>query len=407
MVAVAAVVALVAAVPPVASAAALFASADASTVVMRGTVERITAYPSVKLQVFRLRVTRVFKGDGAAGGSLDLAQEMLFPSTKPFFTEGAETLVFAIPLPDYSSFREALPAGQYWRWSERLETATDVAPLADPALADAVGRYLAVRDDPEALADFAVGAIVGPHARVRRDVLTLIGSRREIPPLLDAGRLQPLVAWLRDASPPPAERGSVLVQLARHGAPGVVDLARGLADAPNPVQAPAIDALITMNAPPPPERLLALSRDRSEGLRLVATRGLAKLGTPAALDRLAEMLAQEVSLKVRVAILESIGRVENPRIVDLLRVELARPEKDVAMAAAEALVQQGNPGAVDVLAKGLEEGGQSARVASAFALRRMNRRDADEVLDRIEKTHPDPEVRRLCQLARGENMHRH
>ncbi len=90
-----------------------------------------------------------------------------------------------------------------------------------------------------------------------------------------------------------------------------------------------------------------------------------------------------------------------------MRVELARPEKDVAMAAAEALVQQGSPEAVDVLTKGLEEGAENTRMASAFALKRLNRREADEILERNEKTHPDPQVRRLCKLALGESMHEH
>jgi hypothetical protein len=102
-------------------AAPLFGMADTSTVVVRGTVESITPYPAAKLQVFGIKVTRACKGDVAAGETMALAQEMLFESTKPYFAPGVETLVLAVPLPRYSSFRKALPEETYWRWTERLK----------------------------------------------------------------------------------------------------------------------------------------------------------------------------------------------------------------------------------------------------------------------------------------------
>jgi hypothetical protein len=138
------------------------------------------------------------KGEVAVGEALDLAQEMLFATTQPYFSIGTETLVFGVPLPNYSSFREALPEGRHWRWTERLETASDVAVLTDPALTEAVARYLETREDAEASADFFVHALIGPNTRIRQEILAAIAARREIPPLLDAGRLQPLAAWLRD-----------------------------------------------------------------------------------------------------------------------------------------------------------------------------------------------------------------
>ncbi|MEO6027555.1 MAG: HEAT repeat domain-containing protein, partial [Candidatus Binatia bacterium] len=311
------------------------------------------------------------------------------------------------PLPNYSSFAATLPAGTYWRWADRLATAPELVVLTEPALTDAVAGYLAVKDDAEALADFLVRAVVGSNARVRDDALLDIGRRREIPPLLDAGRLQPVDAWLHDESRPPLERARAIVQLARGRAAGIVPIAESLTGAPGPLQAPAIDALITVGHPPSVERLLVLNRNRDEPLRLVASRGLASEASPAALDRLAEQLSQEPSPSVRVAIMEAFGRAPNPRIVALASAELARSDKTVAGAAAEALVRQGTPEAVTALRKTLEEGQGDARTAAAFALKRMNRAETDAILEDVEKTHPDPEVRRLCRLALGESMHEH
>jgi HEAT repeat protein len=279
--------------------------------------------------------------------------------------------------------------------------------LTDPVLTDAVARYLAVRDDAEATADFVVDAIRGASPRVRADALEVVVSRRDVAVLLDARRLEPLAGWLRDANVSPLEKSNVLVRLARRQAPGLGDIARPLADAAGPLQAAAIDALITIDQPPPPERLLALSRLPDEPLRLVTGRGLAKLGTPEAITRLSELFGEPISASVRIAIIQGFGRTANPRVTEMLARELARPEKDVAMAAAEGLVQQGSDEAIAVLAKTLEEGRPDSKMASAFALKRMNRAETDEILENLERTSPDPEVRRLCKLALGESMHEH
>lgn len=391
----------------VAHAGPLFAMADASALVVRGKVERITPYEKAKLTVFRIQVTRALKGDVAAGESIDLAQEMLFATTQPYFGVGTETLIFAVPLPDYSSFREALPAGRYWRWTERLETTPDVAPLTDARLTDAVAGYLAVRDDPEALADFVVGAIGGPSGRVRQDALTLAGARHEAVPLLDARRLAPLSAWLASEQTPVPERAAVLVALARIKAPGVVELAEALTVNGNPLQAAAVDALVTIEKLPPDQQLLAWSQGRDDALRLVAARGLAKSGSDAALDRLAAMLETEGTRAVRLAIIRAVARTESPRIVPLLAAELEKNDKEATLAAADSLVKQGTDPAVVVLTKALEGGSENAQLAAAFALKRMNRQETDEILERVEREHPDPKVRRLCKLALGESMHEH
>jgi hypothetical protein len=406
----AAVVALAGAVLSGGSAAdagPLFAMADASALVVRGKVERVTPYEKAKLTVFRIQVTRVLTGDVAGGETIDLAQEMLFATTQPYFAVGTETLIFAVPLPDYSSFREALPAGRYWRWTERLETTPDVAPLTDPALTDAVAGYVAVREDPEALADFVVRAIGGSSGRVRHDALALAGSRHEVVPLLDARRLAPLSAWLAGDATPVPERAAVLVALARMKAPGVVELAEAMTVNGHPLQAAAVDALVTIEKLPPDAQLLAWSQSRDDALRLVAARGLAKSGSDAALDRLAVMLETEGTNAVRLAIIRAVARTPSPRIVPLLAAELEKNDKEATLEAADSLVKQGTDAAVAVLTKALEGGSENAQLAAAFALKRMNRHDTEEILERVEREHPDPKVRRLCKLALGESMHEH
>jgi HEAT repeat protein len=393
--------------PASAVAGPLFSSADTSTLVVRGTVEAVTPFDAAKLQVFRIKVDRVLKGDVAVGDTVALAQEMLFESTKPYFSPGTDTLILAVPLPNYSAFRKVLPTGTYWRWTERLETAADVAMLGDPALTEGVARYLATRADAEASADFLTATLIGGSARLRHDALVVIGQRPEIPPLLDTGRLQPLAAWLQDERQPVPERALVIVNLARDGAPGIVSLARDLTAVTGSLQAPAVDALVSMNEVPPLDRLVGWTKSSDEALRLAASRGLAKGGSPAALDRLGEMLEHETSGNVRLAIVQGLGSVASERAVGMLARELAKPDKTVGTAAADSLGRLATPEAIAALGAALEKGSSDAQAASAFALKRSGTRDGLEILEHQEANHPDPNVRRLCQLALGESMHTH
>jgi HEAT repeat protein len=395
--------------PVSAQAAPLFNLADASTLVFRGTVETVTAYPSAKLTVFRLRAARVLKGQVAVGEPVDLAQEMLFETSKPYFAVGAESLVLAVPLPHYTSFDAALPkGGTFWRWTERLETADDVAVLTDPVLTEGVARYLAVRDDAEACGDFLTGTLTGSNARLRNDALALVNSRHEIAAVLDAGRLQPIAEWLRQSTTPLPERAHVLVGLARAGAPGVRDVAEALAGSDGPMLAPAIDALVTIGHPPDVSRLVGFSKSSDEALRLVSSRGLLKEVSPAALDRLGEMLAHDPSSTVRVAIAQGFGTLpSSERLVKLLADALGDADRSVMSAAAESLARLGTHEAIVALGAALDKGSPQVQTSAAFALKRSNKAEAEHILEVTEDTHPDPKVRRLCKLARGESMHEH
>ncbi len=393
--------------PTAVEAAPLFGAAGASSLIVRGTVEAVTPYDAAKLTVYRIRVGRVLAGEVAAGETIDLAQEMLFANTQPYFTPGAETLVLAVPLPNYSAFRKVLPEGRYWRWTERLEVASDVAPLTEPALTEAVARYLEVRADAEALADFLLATILGPNARLRADALAAIEQHREVPPLLDAARLRPLTPWLVDEKQPVLERAKVLVRLARVRAAGVVTVAEEIASRSGPLQAAAVDALVSLDRVPPAERLLAWSQSPDEAMRVAAVRGLAKVGSPSAMERLAIMAESDASEKVVGIVLEALATQSSPRSVEILTRALAGTNEGRATKAAEALGRLGTPEAIAALGATLEKGGGRAQVAAAFALKRSGKREADEILHHQESAHPDPKVRKLCRLALGESMHEH
>lgn len=393
--------------PARSEAADIFGTVDASALVVRGSVEAVTPYDAAKLRVFRVKVGRVLKGDVTAGEVVQVAQEMLFATTKPYFTAGTESLMPLVPLPNFSSFRKVLPEGSYWRWTQRLDTVDDIGFLADPAIADAVAAYVAVSDDVEATADYFVRTIVGTSPLLRRHALAAIAGRRAVVPLLDTGRLAPVASWLRDPRQPVVARADVMVKLARAGAPGMGDVAEALLATENPLLPAALDVVVTLDRLPPPERLFAWSRAPDDALRVAACRGLVKVGTPAAIDRITELLATDTSVNVRVELVKALGHAQDPRVVGVLAAQMTNAEKPVILSAADGLAEIGTHEAVVALTDQLEHGRPDAQMAAAFALKRSGQPEAVQTLEGFEQNHADPQVRRLAKLALGESMHEH
>ncbi len=390
-----------------AHASSLFKLADAATVIFRGTVERVTPYPAAKLVVFRFRPDRVLQGEASADEPVDLAQEMLFDSTRPYFEVGARTLVFAIPLPDYSAFRKVLPAGSYLRWAERLDTAAIVAVYADPAFVEPLAQYLAARSDPEALARHLAALLGGAHPRLRVDALAAVEARPEVTPLLDTATLAPVRSLLSNERVPLQERAQILVGLGRAGAAGIGPIAEELSAAQGPLQPAAIDVLVSTGRVPDLQRLLAYSESADPALRIAAARGLAYASAAGAFERLRYLALDDPSDEVRLGALQAVAARPSAPAVPLLEAVVRQGDSQRATTAADALGRLATPDAIAALGDILEHGTIEAQAAAAFGLGRAGTIRAAEILREQEESHPDPRVRRLCKLALGESAHEH
>jgi HEAT repeats len=396
--------------PPatVRAAAQIFDLADRSEVVAWGTVEGVQTYKDGKFQVFSIQPAKVLKGRVAPDATFRLVQERLFEQARPYFGDGTRTMVFAIPLPSYTLYKESLPAGSYLQWTERLDTAEEVASLRDPALVEPVASYLASHDDPEVLARLLGGLTASNVPRLHSGALAALEARPELAPLVDAAALASLPAFLADGRVPLASRGETLVRLARIGAAGVGPIAEAAAAEGGPLLPAAVDALVTLDRPPPRDRLLTYTQSDDEALRLAAARGLAKDASPPALDRLAAIVSVDPSEAVRIGVIQALPSVADGRVVAILAKALAAGgSKRQAEAAGSALATIGTPPAIAALEHAFEEGDTTVKVAAAFSLKQSGTTEGVTFLKHQEQYHPDPQVRRLCKLALGESMHEH
>ncbi len=390
-----------------ASAAPVFKLAHDSTLVVRGVVDEVQSYKDDAFLVFTITPRTVLKGPAAVGVPLRLVEERVFGSERPYFEKGAETLVFAVPLPPYSYYRQALPSAEYWKWTDRNDNAQQIAALADPEVAAAVQAYIAAERAPVTAAAELGALLASPVSRVRADALDAVEHHPEFAKALDRKALQPLVAFLADERVPIVERGATLVRLAHAHAPGTVALAEPLVAKPGALQAPALEALVALGHAPAEERLLGWSRSDDPALRLAALRGLARSRSRPALDRLAEVVTTEQVVDVRSTAIAALADNGDTNAIPVLASVLHGTDGRDILAATRGLARIGGADAVAALSQALREGSVETAMAAAFALKEMRRADADAILHEQRDAHPDPEVRRVIKLALGEKYEAH
>ncbi len=398
--------ALVASASP-AGAAPVFKLADDSATVVRGVVDDVRSYKQDAFLVFTIMPRAVLKGSQPAGVPIQLVEERVFGSERPYFVKGTETLVFAVPMPSYSYYRESLPAGSYLQWTDRNDTADQIAALSDPAVADAVSAYLAAQNDAPAEAERLGALMASPVPRLRADALEAVERRHEIATALGGKALEPVRALLADEHLPVTERAAILVRLAHAGAPGAVAIAQDIVGTRGPLQAAAVDALVALGRAPREEDLLALTRSDDPALRLAALRGLATLSSRAALDRVTDVVANDRVAEVRIAGIRALGAAANPGGVAVLGKALRSDDKGEILAASEALARIANAEAVEVLGAALRDGSLATAFAAAFALKQTEREAAYAILREQREIHPDPQVRRAIKMALGERLDEH
>ncbi len=133
------------------------------------------------------------------------------------------------------------------------------------------------------------------------------------------------------------------------GQPAVPVLVKVLEDLHSPDHAVsvALDVLITMRAPEAARAFLNILRRGP--YKADAARGLGWLGAREAFDDLLAAAKQDRDMKLRVAAIEALGRLEDKRAEPLLLDLVAHPDPNIRVIAAKALHRAGTPAAIPKL----------------------------------------------------------
>ena len=93
--------------------------------------------------------------------------------------------------------------------------------------------------------------------------------------------------------------------------------------------------------------------------------------------------------------------------IPILVTVLDRDDTREVLAATNGLVRIGGEQAVAALSQALRHGSAKTAMAAAYALKAMQRADAEAILREQREQHPDPEVRRAIKMALGEKYEAH
>lgn len=267
-----------------------------------------------------------------------------------------------------------------------------VAPLSEALPKSSLGKKLALIHilgqikDVGALEPLTKELKTGP-AEVRRAVVEALGAMA----LLDG--LRPLSDAALD-DPEPAVRAAAATSLGQLNDPRVLPVLLGMLRDPSPAPREAAIVALASLGEPALNPLLEARRSEEEAVRT---------GAQLALDRLAQKFkAQLISedVEVRVAAIQALGRIGDPKLARSLAPLLVDSEERVRLAAARALERLRNPATRSALRRALQQPEETAavRLALTIALGKMGDEGALQAL--VENlASPDASVRAAAAQA--------
>ncbi|HVL66220.1 MAG TPA: HEAT repeat domain-containing protein [Vicinamibacterales bacterium] len=152
---------------------------------------------------------------------------------------------------------------------------------------------------------------------------------------------------------------------------GLALLARALQHDTPRARAAAAQALGNLHAPSATTLLLEASRDTDVWVRYFAARALGRHGNDEALARLGELAANDPAMPVRLAAIESMGSLADPRVLDALLPQINSSSREVAESALLAVGCLSDARAFEALMGALRSDDAERRLAAVKGLSRM------------------------------------
>ena len=385
---------------------AFFQLLDRATVVAEGSIERTDTFKDGQLVVYRLGVGARLKGElPAATTIVSAVQELVFSTDRATLANGMRGIALLEPLPTYSSYRNALPEGSYYRFVGERPL------LFDPAVADLIRRWVALAALPQVeqpRARIALSIDLLPEATAGDAAAAQLGRSSDLAPLLDEAALTRLTATLGNAALPLARRRAILAALSSRHVTAALPHLRPL-EADSSLGPYVRETIASLGGSVTTE---ALFRDiergdpdqRAAALRALAARDAER--SAEVVERVGKVATADSDERVRLTAIETLGHCGDAA-VPVLGTLLGDPSKRLAHGASRALVNVHSSAAVAVLAQQFTSGSNEAQVLAVFALRDINTSEASAALARAKEHASDPRLVRVIDLATGAGGREH
>ena len=132
----------------------------------------------------------------------------------------------------------------------------------------------------------------------------------------------------------------------------------------------ALESLAQITDPRTVDLFIEALNDENEHVRCVAVQALSRIESAQSSTHVARMIF-DPSWAVRVVALDTIGALKNPEFLDSLRRALRDESPDLQQRAAEILVEMDDPRAIEILREGARDSDLTVASAALTALRRL------------------------------------
>ncbi len=392
-----------------ADAPRLTALLKASRLVVRAQVTDVAEYDNDRIAVATLRVDEVLKGTPVTGNVSVI--EMRDLPVPPLFETGRNLIAFLVPGTSNSYLAQHIPAGDYMS-PVKVKPGCLVAESNSDAeaMARVIGRMVVGGQQPErdvskrAVSSRKLGfdLVAASNAVLVDDGVTTIGGLENLAATLTSEEQHILESALTRSNLPARVRIALIQTIAKLNlkqlVPALQRIDTGeLADS-------AWEALSRLGAAPAREEMEKHLANSDPAVRTAAIRQLLRHDKAAAVPRAAQLAKTDPDTTVRVAAIEALGKADVPEAVPALEIIFAEPTWETRQAVGRALIQVGGRTAAEAFERMAFTGPPDAQRYAVVLLLLSVPRD-DTLVQRVQTTHPDPEIRSLAE--HGVEAHHH
>ena len=373
--------------------------------VVAGRVTAVEAFDAGRVAVAALDVTAVPKGERPTA-PVRIVEMRDLPSVPALLERGMLVLAFLEPLHGNSYLTRTLPRAEYRQLvAGRIGRIVAATPAESEEIVGVVERIVAVSRSPEPDATrrtAAARALVFDEIAARSGALVEDGAAglQSLPSLADslsAEEQQRLEAAIARTDLPPSARAAVVRAVGANGLRQLVPAVQGLRSPAAPVLVAKFEALDRLGTPPSLADVEPYLGSNEATVRTAAVRALATTPGSDGITRAGQLALRDPDAAVRRATVEALGESRRPEALPALERVFREATPDLQQVAGRGIFQVGGPAAADVLARlAFEARPEAQRLAVVLLMALQGGRD-DPIVQRIAKTHPDAELRRLIE----------
>lgn len=382
--------------------------------VAAGRVTTVEAFDAGRVAVATLAVTAAPKGERPAP-PVRIVEMRDLASVPAVLDKGMLVLAFLEPLHTNSYLARTLPRADYRQLvAGRIGRVVAATPAELEEIVGVVERILATSRTPEpepARREATARTLVFDEIAARSAVLVEDGAAglHTLPGLaesLSTEEQQRLEAAIGRADLSASVRAAVVRAIGASGLRQLVPALQRLRSQAAPVLVAKFEALDRLGAPPSLAEVEPYLGSTDAAVRTAAARALAAAPGNDGIARAGQLALRDPDVAVRRAAIEAIGESRRSEALPTLERVFRESPPDLQQVAGRGIYQVGGPAAADVLVRlAFEARPESQRLAVVLLLALQGRRD-DPLVQRVAKTHPDPELRRLIEHG-VENPHSH